>query len=66
MTINCIARAGRALGKGEVVSSILTGSTRPRNFTMKPIPISEALLACVAQSIRSVAMLMRSPEQAGW
>jgi hypothetical protein len=30
MIINCITDAGRALGKGEVVSSILTGSTRSR------------------------------------
>jgi hypothetical protein len=27
MTINCLARVGHAFGKGEVVSSILTGST---------------------------------------
>jgi hypothetical protein len=27
MTINCITDAGRAFGKGEVLSSILSGST---------------------------------------
>jgi hypothetical protein len=29
MTINCITNTGHAFGKGEVVSSILTGSTIP-------------------------------------
>ena len=36
MTINCLARVGHAFGKGEVVSSILTGSTTSSGKLLKP------------------------------